>query len=250
MPIHRAEQNKQLLAFVSLLAVSFGGLYHYLGLILKALGREGRLHKTASMPVYMGGNGARFLHWLDESGAFSRGCDADLLFEELQCQSACFALTEKISALTTLSNAFNDEIACGLISNSINLNCDFDPRDEVMFSGEELVINGQIFNAFDRVNLPQEMNTVESFTLGSLTELRNFVKNYDEALTTLKISTLLPIRKLAANETFWDEVQTQVRAICLERINKEISDLEPEPGFIIGLRALSNTLARQWAEQF
>jgi hypothetical protein len=127
---------------------------------------------------------------------------------------------------------------------------DFDPRDEVMFSGEELIINGQIFNALDRVNLPQEMNTVESFTLGSLTELRNFVKNYDEALTNLKISTLLPIRKLAANENFWDEVQTQVRAICLERINKEISDLEPEPGFIIGLRALSNTLARQWAEQF
>jgi hypothetical protein len=250
MPIHRAEQNKQLLAFVSLLAVSFGGLYHYLGLILKALGREGRLHKTVPMPVYMGGNGARFLHWLDESGAFSRGCDADLLMEVLQRQSAGFEANGKGTAGTTLSDAFKDETACGLISKGINLKGDFDPRDEVMFSGEELVVNGQIFNALDRVNLPQEMNTVESFTLGSLTELRNFVKNYDEALTNLKISTLLPIRKLAANENFWDEVQTQVRAICLERINKEISDLEPEPGFIIGLRALSNTLARQWAEQF
>jgi len=250
MPIHRAEQNKQLLAFVSLLAVSFGGLYHYLGLILKALDREGLLHKTAPMPVYMGGNGARFLHWLDESGAFSRGCDADLLMEVLQRQSAGFEANGKGTAGTTLSDAFKDETACGLISKGINLKGDFDPRDEVMFSGEELVVNGQIFNALDRVNLPQEMNTVESFTLGSLTELRNFVKNYDEALTNLKISTLLPIRKLAANENFWDEVQTQVRAICLERINKEISDLEPEPGFIIGLRALSNTLARQWAEQF
>ena len=250
MPIYRAEKNMQVLAFVSLMAISFGGFYHYLGLILKALVKEGRLRKHAPMPVYVGGYGAQFMHWLDESGLFCTGCDADLLFEELQCQSACFASTEKISATTTLSNAFNDEIACGLISNGMNLNGDFDPRDEVMFSGEELVINGQIFNALDRVILSQEMNTVESFALGSLTELRKFVTNYDDALTRLNISTLLPIRKLAANETFWDEVQTQVRAICLERINKEISDLEPEPGFIIGLRALSNTLARKWAEQF
>jgi hypothetical protein len=172
MPIYRAEKNMQVLAFVSLMAISFGGFYHYLGLILKALVKEGRLRKHAPMPVYVGGYGAQFMHWLDESGFFCTGCDADLLFEELQCQSACFESTEKISATTTLSNAFNDEIACGLISNGMNLNGDFDLRDEVMFSGEELVINGQIFNALDRVILSQEMNTVESFALGSLTELR------------------------------------------------------------------------------
>jgi hypothetical protein len=250
MPIYRAEKNMQVLAFASLMAISFGGFYHYLGLVLKALAKEGRLRKHAPMPVYVGGYGAQFMHWLDESGFFCTGCDADLLFEELQCQSACFASTEKISATTTLSNAFNDEVACGLIINGMNLNGDFDPRDDVMFTGEELVINGQIFNALDRVILSQEMNTVESFALGSLTELKKFVTNYDDALTSLNISTLFPIRKLAANETFWNEVQTQVRAICLERFNKEISDLEPEPGFIIGLRALSNILARQWAEQF
>ena len=250
MPIHRADQNKQLLAFVSLIAISFGGLYHYLGLILKALSKEGNLRKTAAMPVYMGGNGARFLHWLDESGDFSRGCDADLLMEVLQRQSAGFEANGKGSAGTTLSDAFKDETACGLISKGVNLKGDFNPRDEVMFSGEELVINGQIFNALDRVSLSQDINTVETFTLGSLTELRSFVKNYDDALTSLRINTLLPIRKLAAIETLWEEVETQVRAICLERINKEISDLEPEPGFIIGLRALSNTLASQWAERF
>jgi hypothetical protein len=51
-------------------------------------------------------------------------------------------------------------------------------------------------------------------------------------------------------DSLWDDVETEVRAICLDRINKQISDLEPEPGFIIGLRALSTTLAKKWAEQY
>ena len=51
-------------------------------------------------------------------------------------------------------------------------------------------------------------------------------------------------------DSIWDDVETQVRAICLDRINKEISDWEPEPAFIIGLRALTTTLAREWAEQY
>jgi hypothetical protein len=250
MPIHRAEHNKQLLSFVSLMAVSFGGLYHYLGLILKALVKENRLRKQAAMPVYMGGNGARFLHWLEENGAFSKGCDADQLFETLQRQSAGFSAGNKGSAGTTLSDAFKDETACGLISKGVNLQGDFDPRDEVMITGEQLMINGLVFNTLDRVVLPPDMNTIESFNIGSLDELRHFVQNYDDAITNLRINTLLPIRKLTNMETFWDDVETQVRAICLDRIKKEVSDLEPEPGFIIGLRALGTTLARTWVEQF
>lgn len=250
MPIYRAEQNKQLLSFVSLMAISFAGIYHYLGLILKALLNEGSLRKQAAMPVYIGGNGSRFLHWLEENGAFTKGCDTDLLFESLQRQSAGFINGNKGLAASTLSNAFKDETACGLISNGINLQGDFDPRDEVMIAGEQLNINGMVFNALDRVKIPQDMTTVESFSLGSLDELKQFVKNYDESITNLRINSLLPIRKLSSLDTLWDEVETQVRAICLDRINKEISDLEPEPGFIIGLRALSSTLARKWSEQF
>ncbi len=251
MPIHRAEQDRKLIEFVSLMAVSFGGLYHYLGLILKALAREGRLRKQGPVPVYLGGNGARFLNWLDESGAFSKGCDADQLMEVLQRKSfGCLEDSPGGAASTTLSNAFKDETACGLISQGVNLQGDFDPRDELMFSGEELVINGKVFGALERVDIPEDINTVESYELVSLTELRQFVNNYDEALNSARINSLLPIRKLISLDSLWDEVETQVRALCLERVNKEISDLEPEPGFVIGLRALSHTLARQWAERF
>jgi hypothetical protein len=250
LPIHRAEQNKQLLGFVSLMAISFGGLYHYLGLILKALAKEGRLQKQAAMPVYIGGNGARFLHWLDESGVFSKGCDGDLLFDTLQLQSTGFASASKGLAGTTLSQAFGDEIACGLISTGMNLLGSFDPRDEAMIAGEQLIINGLVFDSLDRVSLPPEMNSVESVAICSLNELKQFVQNYEEVVTTLSINTLLPIRKLAKMDSLWDDVETEVRAICLDRINRDLSDLEPEPGFIIGLRALTTTLARKWAEEY
>jgi hypothetical protein len=170
--------------------------------------------------------------------------------EVLQRKSSGFEDSPSGIATTTLSNAFKDETACGLISKGVNLQGDFDPRDELMFSGEKLVINGRIFEALDRVNIPKEINIVESYELGSLTELRQFVSNYDEVINSARINTLLPIRKLALFESLWDEVETQVRAICLERVNKETSDLEPEPGFVIGLRALINVLTRQWAERF
>ena len=98
--------------------------------------------------------------------------------------------------------------------------------------------------------MPMDMNRVESYELGSLNELQHFVSNYDEALATASIKTLLPIRKLASLETLLDQVEIEARSFCLERVNKYNFDLRPEPGFVTGLRALSNILARQWAERF
>lgn len=250
MPIHRAEQDKQLLGFIRLMAVSFGGIYHYLGLVLKALAREGRLRKQAAMPVYLGGNGARFINWLDESGAFSKGCDADILMEELQRRSSGFVESRQGAAPTTLSNAFKDETACGLISKGVNLQGNFDPRKDLMFSGEELVINGITFGPLDRIEIPNNINLLDSYELGGLTELRKFVSNYDEALGSAKISSLLPIRKLISLDSLWDDVATQAQAFAQGEVGKEIGDLEPEPAFVMGLRALITILAREWAERF
>lgn len=251
MPIHRGQDgNKQLESFVSLMAISFGGLYHYLGIILKCLSKEGRLRKQAPMPVYLGGNGARFMHWLDESGAFSKQCDADLLMEALQKLSIDVDSAARASAPTTLSDAFKDETACGLISKGINLQGNFDPRDDIMFAGEKMIINGLVFDSLERVILPTDMTTIEEFSLASLDELKKFVHNYDDAIANLRISTLLPIRKLFPLDTLWDEVDLQVRSICLEQLNRELSDLESIPGFIIGLCALIATLSKKWSESY
>jgi len=250
LPVLRGEGSAQLEQFISLLALSFGGLYHYLGTILRGLDGESRLLRSAPMPVYLGGNGGRLINWLDQSGRFSPGCEADQLMERLQQLSTGFASGP---AATTLSDAYKNETACGLISTGVNLKGDFDPRDELMFSGEQLEINGQSFGPTDRVELAamaSDEALVSSYRLSNLAELKQFLINYDATIQSCRITGLQPVRKLCRLETLWSDVETEVRSLCLERQGCELAELEPEPGFILGLRALTNTLGRQWAERF
>jgi len=206
--------------------------------------------RSTPMPVYLGGNGGRLINWLDQSGRFSSGCEADQLMERLQQLSAGFAPDP---AATTLSDAYKNETACGLISTGVNLKGDFDPRDELMFCGEQLEINGQAFGPTDRVDLAALAagdTLVNSYRLGSLEELKRFLTNYDTAIQSCQITGLQPLRRLCRLDTLWSDVDTEVRSLCLERQGCELDELEPEPGFILGLRALTNTLGRQWAERF
>jgi hypothetical protein len=131
----------------------------------------------------------------------------------------------------------------------VNLRGDFDPRDEAMVSGEALRINDHRFGPLERVSLPLEEGEVTDYGLGDLSELRRFVEHYDDAIGSCRITSLLPIRKLTRLESLWHEVETEVRSLCLEKVGRDVSELEPEPGFILGLRALVRTLAHQWAER-
>jgi hypothetical protein len=201
------------------------------------------------MPVYMGGNGARFMNWLDESGSFSKGCDSDELMEAVQAMSAGFAESSSSNATTTLSDAFKDETACGLISKGVKLKGVFDPRKDRMFAGESLTINGKTYDALERVTEPEE-GTVRAYELASTDELKRFIANYDEAIRKLQLTSLLPIGKLTSPTRLWPEIETEIRKACLERIDCQFNDLEPEPPFITGLKALSRVLSREWAGRY
>jgi hypothetical protein len=250
MPILRNEKHPQLIHFASLMAISFAGIYHYLGIILAALAQEKLLKKSTPMEVYLGGNGANFLHWLDESGSFSKGCDADRLFETLQRQSLGSESLDEGSASTMLSDAFKDETACGLISEGVNLQGNFDPSNDFMIAGEETLINGQHFSSKDRVRFSQDIDTVHEYMLCSLEELKKFVTNYDLAIAKLKINSLLPVRSLAQLDKLWYDVEIEARSICLRFEGKSMNDIEPVPGFIIALSALSKVLAKIWSEKY
>jgi len=233
--------------FLSLLAVSFGGIYHYLGQVQQVLREEGKLSRPTPTPVYIGGNGGRLINWIDSSSSFLKGGDPDRLMEMMQIKaSGC----EPGPASTTLSDAYKDETSCGLISSGVNLIGDFDPRTDVMVCGARLVVNELRFEAGDRVELPHTMSRIDRYELPDLDAIRDFVDHYDESIAELRIRTLLPIRQLCNIDTLWAEVETEVRSLCLAKVGQEASDLEPEPGFIVGLKALTNTLGRLWAERF
>ena len=233
--------------YLSLLSVSFGGLYYYLGKVQKVLREEGKMTRNTPTPVYLGGNGGRLMNWIDASSSFQTGGDPDRLMEMLQVKSSgCTAA----SASTTMSDAYKDETSCGLISSGVNLDGDFDPSDDVMICGATLTINDLTFNAGDRVELPHVMTKIEGYELPDLDALRTFVQHYDSSVAELRIRSLLPIRQLCDLDTLWDEVETQVRSLCLAKVGQEASELEPEPGFILGLKALTDILGRLWAERF
>ena len=252
LQILRADSNDQLEQFISLLAISLGGIYHYLGTILRGLDGENSLKRRAAMAVYAGGNGGRLLNWLDQSGSFSKGCEADQLMQRLQQTSAGFTTG---GGETTLSEDYKNETACGLISLGVNLRGDFDPRHHDLFAGDTMAINGITYRPTDRIpfqsgGLESRDGRISSYGLQGLEELKRYCANFDQVLQEQRIRSLLPLRKLTDLDSLWEQVTIEVRSLCLEREGCEVAELEPEPGFILGLRALTNTLGRQWAERF
>jgi hypothetical protein len=118
-----------------------------------------------------------------------------------------------------------------------------------MFAGESLRINGTSYEALDRVTEPED-GSVKTYELSSIDELKRFVANYDAALKELQLTSVLPISKLSQLPRLWADVETEIRKACLERVNKEFNDLEPEPPFISSLKALTRVLSREWAERY
>jgi hypothetical protein len=252
LQVLRSDANDQLEQFISLLAISFGGIYHYLGTILRGLDQERPLKRRAPMTVYAGGNGGRLLNWLDQSGAFTAGCEADQLLQRLQQASAGF---NNDGGSTTLSGDYKNETACGLISTGVNLRGDFDPTHHDLFAGDAVEINGTVYGPTDRIpfqsgGLGSLDGRINSYGLQGMEELKRYCANYDQALQEQRLRSLLPLRKLTDLDSLWEQVEMEARSLCLEREGCEVAELEPEPGFILGLRALANTLGRQWAERF
>ena len=118
--------------------------------------------------------------------------------------------------------------------------------------GDDIVITvTQVRGSKARIGIeaPPDVRIVRD-ELPDLEDLRTFIENYDESIAELRIRSLLPIKELCDLDLLWDAVQVEVRSLCLAKVGKEASDLESEPGFILSLRALNNTLGKLWAERF
>ena len=243
-----SSMQRPLQQYLSLLGIGFGGIYYYLGKVLKVLRDEGKLTRNTPTPVYVGGNGGRLMNWIDASSTFQRGGDLDLLLERLQIKaSKC----ETGNGSTTMSNAYKDETACGLISSGINLVGNFNPENDFMICGSNLRINDMSFSPYDRVQLSDTLGRIERYDIPDLEAIKEFADEYDRSISELNIKTLTPIRQLCEPDKLWSEVDTEKARLCEAKIprSKEMNDLEPEPGFIIGLKALTNTLGQIWAER-
>jgi len=238
--------------FLSIMSVSYGGLFYYVGLVLKALGKEGKLQRDEPTEVYAGGNGARLISWIDESRRFRSGSPVDRMFGLLQAKALGVNYSR---ASTTLSESFKDETARGLISIGADLKGDFDPTTEYLISGAPLRINDLVYKDDSRIDTQKLFGVpITRYELLDIEAIKIFASAYDRCLSELRIRHLSPISKLCEESSFWLKVEREAASLCIEKFKKSSpvdgSDLIVEPGFITGLRALSNVLGSHWAERF
>lgn len=229
----------------SLMAIGFGGLYYYTGIILQSLAQADKLKSKSTMPVLIGGNGARFLDWVDSECKFDRYSECNALFEQLQLIGSGFLDSPKGAALTTVSENFKDETSFGLISQGRNIT--HDPNNEIsLVAGETILIGAKTYGPLDRISLADlKANVGKDYQIDdSLRQLRAFVASYDASLADME--SLIPIKKLQTNEILlWNEVERIVRDECSERARiQDAQCIEPEPPFITGLKALLKALTQ------
>jgi hypothetical protein len=250
-----------------IIALGLGGLYYYIGTILRVLHKKGTFDKTfVTSNVFLGGNGSQFLNWLDGNGRFKPGFSkVDKLFSQLLTKGANACEPEfadeqwfaSQSVTTHLSDRPKDEVVYGLLLNSGNSNLadnsngsDSDSDNRAIIAGENFVINGEPKQWFEFL---VDKNNIESFEVPELKRLAQFVYDFhqtldDLSITDLKLQNYSQTPDLVDNWQLWESTKEEMEKIVLNNVGQQ-GKVRLEPPFILGVKALLTYLASEWAKQ-
>ena len=252
-------RDKTLEQFISLMALAIGGLYHYLGFIVRCLYENKTLKEGSCVSVYVGGNGGKLLHWLDPNCQFNENPQLNTWLNRIQAL-AIDLNDDESDQETHLSEKFKDEVAIGLvvaqrhISDSKGLESNPPPP----FSGESLRINHREFTAEEPIDLSDRQffkddDHVQTMELLDLKELKRYVRGMVKAMEGLNDLQMDPLVKESDLEgALGKKVLARAQDLCDQNLgdpqdHKKIGDFSVEPGFFLGLRALVEVLAHDWA---
>ena len=252
--------NKQNIYFRNLMAFSIAGLYHYIGIVLSALEQEGKiLRKDETTAMILGGNGARFLDWLNPNGAPLQMSESHILLE---------AILAKASHLR--SNPFGTELssrpkaeACqGLVVDSVGekLKGMHNRRDDFPVSGSIINITGNsnagietlTFGLLSRIEIPNTWTSIVSVTIGDFSSIDQFIKNFNEVINDNSIEEFTVLQRTDGEQisrielSLRSKLEQYVDQQCKKR-EGDYADFLPEPAFIITLKCLIRILAEEWA---
>ena len=147
------EDEPDVQGLIRLTAIGTAGLYYYVGILLKVLHQEGKYTREEITPIYIGGNGSRFLNWLAEGGQFNKDSEVNLLLSRMLSQGSEFEDTEVI---TRLSEVPKDEVACGLVLNETKLKGLGKKIKDPLIAGENCTLNGEEFDSESRLDFEEE----------------------------------------------------------------------------------------------
>lgn len=184
------EQQPDFQGLIQLTAIGTAGLYYYVGILLKVLHAEGKYSRNEITPVYVGGNGGRFLNWLAEGGRFDTDSEINELLSRMLSKGSEF---DAIEVNTRLSENLKDEVACGLVLNQTKLIGLNRKVEDALIAGECCEINGRVINFDSRLQLEDDEDVIEQFQISQLQQLPKFLYDFHVALKDLRIEGIKPL---------------------------------------------------------
>lgn len=236
--------------FRGLLAIAYGGLYYYIGLVLRYL------NQVEATPVYLGGNGSRFINWIDPDGQYSSTSEINNLLAYILAKAGGFSTDDRRDTL--LSKNPKQEAAGGLVVERTRLHFSSTARPEA-YAGIgmkfETDIGSIYFKPEDLVSLPIECQEIRSIIIDDYTEIGNFIEIFNEAIRVRGIRDIVsPIASKTgadALKTIAFDLGNEVKQLINNRRSSggtASQYYEPDPGFIVAHKALLRVLAKQWAK--
>lgn len=248
--LRNAGDTQSIQRFRGLLAMAYAGLYYYIGLCLRYLG------ESQATPVYLGGNGSRFINWIDPDGSYSELSEINQLLSYVLASAGGFSTSQVRN--TVVSKYPKQEAAGGLVVEETRLKGLDDTKPEA-FAGIAMQFTTDIgtvaFAPEDEIVLPETCQKIESISITDFGEIGRFVETFNEAIRSCGLRDIVsPIAAqdaASAMDEYAFDLENEVKQLLNNR--RAIGDgsrqnYEPDPGFVVAHKALLRLLAKQWSK--
>ena len=190
------------------------------------------------------------MNWLAIGGRFDRYAEVNELFSRMLSKASGFEDTNEI---TELSQRPQDEIACGLVLHKTKLGEINNNLSQRIIAGENCKINEKIIKGNELLELPEN---IESFDIPELSQLSNFLDEFNQGLIVIDDDGLKPMIQFRSGQglepsykdKLWRNVQRELKTTLIH-IRGNSDKIAIEPPFILGLKALLEVLAKEWSSQ-
>lgn len=257
--------------FRSLMAFSFGGLYYYLGVVLRSLKDEGLFDASLGInpAVILGGNGARFLRWIHPTIPDFKQSQAHVLLNQILTSASGLSINP-MGAECTSSPKSEACLGLAVDPSTTRLEVAIKSKDDHPYAGlpakvqylDEDGKHALIRRSHDRFDIPDKA-IIAGYSISDFSEIDSYIEAFNHAIGDLDSDEFLPlqfwsgegIRSLSGDLGLTTRQLVDNTCTLMVRRSQPAPELgftsklfEPEPPFITVMKCLTRALAEKWAE--
>ncbi len=231
MRLHLASMRPDFKSLCSKIAVRFGGLLYYAGLMLRST--QAAWSGVQSFPrIYVGGNGCRILHWLSPP-EFSEDSDVLRFFRDVLMTAAGLSVPPE-TIMMIVSQEPKCEAACGLLHAEDGGLAIPEGSQERILAGEPFYVGASRHEAVSGLSASDLSRG--PIRVDGLPELKKYLEIYNR-FASQPGQVVFPI------DNFPDLLQraeAEVQNWCMDCRNRNEAELQVQSLFVRGLRALQH----------